>query len=92
MCNTRASPTQQSPSTSRLILYSHKRGRPSGITVSLGMEEMLSQNMPVRRLMVAILPLDLPCSGLNTHSEETVNTDISHKTEAGRIIPGFNLN
>jgi hypothetical protein len=34
------------------------------------MEEMPSLNMPVQRLKVAILPLDLPCSGPVTHSGE----------------------
>jgi len=34
------------------------------------MEEMSSLNMPVQRLKVAILPLDLPCSGPITHSVE----------------------
>ena len=42
-----------------------RKWRPShsGITVSPGMEEMPSLNMLVQRLKVAILPLDLPCSG-----------------------------
>ena len=39
------------------------KSRKSGITVSPGMEEMPSLNTPVQRLKVAILPLDLPCSG-----------------------------
>jgi len=37
------------------------------------MEEMPSLNMPVQRLKVAILPLDLPCSGPVTHSGEIFN-------------------
>jgi hypothetical protein len=41
--------------------------RRSGVTVSPGMEEMPSLNLPVQRLKVAILPLDLPCSGPVTH-------------------------
>ena len=40
---------------SGLISRSH-----SGITVSSGMEEMSSLNMPVQGLKVATLPLDLP--------------------------------
>ena len=42
------------------------------------MEEMPSLNMPVHRLKVAILPLDLPCSGSITYSEEIVSTGKSH--------------
>jgi len=38
------------------------------------MEEMPSLNMPVQRLKVAILPLDLPCSGTITHSVEIFTT------------------
>ena len=48
------------------------------ITVSPGMEEMPSLNMPVHRLKVAILPLDLPCSGTVTHSGEILITGKSH--------------
>jgi len=42
------------------------------------MEEMPSLNMPVQRLKVAILPLDLPCSGPVTHSGEVLTTGKSH--------------
>ena len=42
------------------------------------MEEMPSINMPVQRLKVTILPLDLPCSGPVTHSGEILTTDKSH--------------
>jgi hypothetical protein len=42
------------------------------------MEEMPSLNMPVERLKVAILPLDLPCFGPVTHSGEIVTTGKSH--------------
>ena len=35
-------------------------------------------NMPVQRLKVAILPLDLPCSGPLTHSGEILTTGKSH--------------
>ena len=37
------------------------------------MEEMPSLNMPVQKLKVAILPLDLPRSGPVTHSGEIFN-------------------
>ena len=49
----------------------------SGITVSPGMQEMPSLNMPVQRLKLSILPLDLPCSGPVTHSVDrfSVNDD-----------------
>jgi hypothetical protein len=43
------------------------------------MEEMPSQNTPVHRLKVAILPLDLPCSGLVTHSGDISITGKFHK-------------
>jgi len=43
------------------------------------MEEMPSINMPVQRLKVAILPLDLTCSGPITHSGEIFTTGKSHR-------------
>ena len=57
-----------------------RKWRPShsGITVSPGMEEIPSLNMPVPRLKVTILPLDLPCSGPVTHSGEILTTGKSH--------------
>jgi len=42
------------------------------------MEEMPSLNMPAHRLKVAILPLDLPCSGRVTRSGEILTTGKSH--------------
>jgi len=42
------------------------------------MEEVPSQNMPVQKLKVAILPLDLPCSGPVTHSGEILTTGKFH--------------
>ena len=42
----------------------------SCITVESGMEDMPSQNMPVHRLKLATIRLDLPCSGLVTHKGE----------------------
>jgi len=79
MRNTIAYPTQQSSSPSRGIPCSHKwRPSHSGITVSPRMEEMPPPNMPVQRLKVAILPLDLPCSGPVTHSGEILTSRKSH--------------
>ena len=52
------------------------------------MEGMPSLNMPVQRLKVAILPLDLPCSGPVTHSEEILTTGKSH----GKKPDIFSLN
>jgi hypothetical protein len=42
------------------------------------MEEMPSLNMPVQKLKVGILPLDLPCCGPVTHSGEILTTGKSH--------------
>jgi hypothetical protein len=55
----------------------------SGITVLSGMEVIPPKNMPVQRLKVAILPLDLPCSGIATHSGEILatGTSLKKKTE-----------
>jgi len=52
------------------------------------MEEMPSPNTPIQRLKVAILPLDLPYSGLVTHSGENVTTGKSHGKKPDR----FSLN
>jgi hypothetical protein len=60
----------------------------SGITVSPGMEEMPSLNMPFQRLKVATLPLDSPCSGPVTHSGEILTTGKSHRKKLDR----FSLN
>jgi len=43
------------------------------------MKEMPSLNMPVQRLKVAVLPLDLPCCGPVTHSGEILTTGKSHR-------------
>jgi len=58
------------------------------IMVSSGMVKMPSLNMPVQRLKVAILPLDLPCSGPITHSGEILTTGKSHGKKPDR----FSLN
>jgi hypothetical protein len=39
----------------------------------------MPQNMPIRRLKVAVLPLDLTCSELVTHSGKILTTGKSHK-------------
>jgi hypothetical protein len=48
------------------------------------MEEMPSLDMPVQRLKVATLPLNLPCSGPVTHSGEILTTVKSHRKKPGR--------
>jgi len=51
------------------------------------MEEMPSLNMPIQRLKVAILPLDLPCSGPITHSREILTTGKSQgKNRLPRVM------
>jgi len=61
------------------------------------MEETPSLNMPVQRLKVAILPLDLPYSGPVTNSGEVLITAKSHgknkpdsfslRCKKGKILP-----
>jgi hypothetical protein len=46
------------------------------------MEKMPPQNMPVQRLKTAVLPFDLPCSGLITHSGDISMTGKSHKKKS----------
>jgi len=55
------------------------------------MEEMLSLNTPVQRLKVAILPLDLPCSGPITHSEEILTIGTSHRKKWDRFSLNNNM-
>ena len=50
-----------------------------GINVLSVMDEMQSQNMPVQRLKAAILPLDILCSRLVTHSGKIPTAGKSHK-------------
>ena len=50
------------------------------------MEEMPCQNMSVQRLKVAILPLDLPCSGPVTHSRDILITGRSHGKKPDRFF------
>jgi len=49
---------------------------------------MPSLNMPMQRLKVEILSLDLPCSGTVTHSGEILNTGKSYGKKSDR----FSLN
>jgi hypothetical protein len=42
--------------------------------------------MPVQRLKVAVLPLDVPCSGLVTNSGEILTTEQSHKTKPDSLF------
>jgi hypothetical protein len=57
----------------------------SDTTVS---SEMPSQNMPVQSLKVAaVLPLDLPSSGLIMHSEEILTIGKPHVTKLDRLFP-----
>ena len=52
---------------------------------------MSSLNMPVQRLKVAILPLDLPCSGPVTHSGEILTTSKSHGKKPDRFSLNKNI-
>jgi len=56
-------------------------------TVSCGLEEMPPQNMPVQRLMVAMLPLDFSCYGLVIHSGEILTNDKPHKKNSDGLLP-----
>ena len=49
------------------------------------MEETPSLNMTAQRLKVAILPWDLTCSGLITHSGEILTTGKSHGRNPDRF-------
>ena len=83
--------TQVIPTFSWYTLFSQTREwrpRHSGVTVSLRMDEMPSQNVPVQRLKVTILPLDVPCPGPVTHSGEILTTGKSHGKKPDR----FSLN
>jgi len=51
------------------------------------MGEMPSLNMPVQRLKVAVLPLDLPWCGPVTHSGEILTTGKSHGKKPDRTTP-----
>jgi len=50
------------------------------------MEEAPSLNVPVQRLKVAILQLDLPCSGPVTHSGQILNIGKSHGKKPDRYV------
>jgi hypothetical protein len=51
------------------------------------MKEMPSHNRPVQGLKVAILLLDLHCSGLVTHSGEILTTGKSRKKKLEGLFP-----
>jgi len=55
------------------------------------MVEMPSLHMPVQRLKVAILPLDLPCSGPVTHSGDILTTGTSHRKKWDRFSLNDNM-
>ena len=55
------------------------------------LEEMPSHNMPVQRLKIAVLPLDLPCFGLINRSEEILTTGKFHSKKPDRLFPEDNL-
>jgi predicted class III extradiol MEMO1 family dioxygenase len=51
------------------------------------MEELPSQNVPVQRPKVAIVPWDITCSGIVAHSGEILTTGMSHKKKPDRLSP-----
>jgi hypothetical protein len=55
------------------------------------MEKIPSRNMPVQRLKVAILPLDLPFSRPITHSGEIFTIDKTHGKKPDRRNHGRSL-
>jgi len=50
------------------------------------MQGMPPQNIYVHRIKTAVLLLDLPCSGLLTHSGEMVSNGISHNRKLDRLL------
>ena len=55
------------------------------------MKEMPSKNMLVRRLKVAILPLDWTCSGLVAHLGEILITGKSYEKDLDGLFPKDDL-
>jgi len=55
------------------------------------MEEMPDLNMPVQKVNVAILPLDLRCSGPVTHSGEILTVGNSHGKKPDRFSLNDNI-
>jgi hypothetical protein len=43
--------------------------------------------MSVHRIKAAVLPLDLPCSGLLTHSGDILNNGKSHNIKLDGLLP-----
>ena len=52
---------------------------------------MTDLSMPVQRVTVAILPLDLPCSGPVTHSGEILTTGNSQGKKPDRFSLNDNI-
>jgi len=93
MQNPIASPTQQSSSPSHGIPSSHKQAMTTESQRNnhfIKNEGNVISNVPVQRLKVAMLPMDLPCSGLIIHSGEILTTGKSHKKTMGRLFPKDN--
>jgi hypothetical protein len=57
------------------------------MTVSSEMEEIQPPITAAQRLKVAILPLDLACSGFVTYSGEIITTGTNHKTKPDGFFP-----
>jgi hypothetical protein len=51
------------------------------------MEETPFKNTPIQGLKVAILPLDLVCSGFVTHSDEILTTGKTRKKKPEGLFP-----
>jgi hypothetical protein len=51
------------------------------------MEETPFQNILIQRLKVAVLPLDLACSGIVTHSGEILTTGTIPKKKSDGFFP-----
>jgi hypothetical protein len=54
-----------------------------------GMEEIQFQNLLSQKLKVAILPLDLLCSGLVPNSGAILTTEKSHKKKPDGLFPKY---
>jgi hypothetical protein len=93
MENPIASPTQQSSSPSHGTPLSHKQAMATESQRNnrfIRNEGNVISNMPGQRLKVAILPMDLPCSGLIIHSGEILTTGKSHKKTMSKLFPKEN--
>jgi len=93
MQNSIASPTQQSSSSSHGIPCSHKQALTTESQRNnrfISNEGNVISNMPVQRLKVAILPMDLPSSGLIIHSGKILTIAKTLKWMMGRLFPKDN--